>query len=412
MRYIADNGVQVIASLNVVGSTVTGTGKAYAPNTFNGQTVIFSFADGSRVANLAINGTLNAGIFSGTYTFGSVSENFSFTLNTQKTNTTSSLAKIVGTYASSLKSNADFIGHIEADGDIWGSGPGIAYSGRIDVIDPDTNAYRVYLAYNKNGTIGFAVGTAIFHEAASAAALPYPAALVPANYTGEVSNLTYSTSTSGNQGVFLVQLTGTLRPIFFEAVKLSTQQQSIAIKPGGIGGNLTVQAISNASFSVTAQQNVQFSESSATPTFTGSLATTFNAGSVAIILSPGSITPTGTNLITIGTQAIGINTLPIVQGDSGANINWNSFNIASGSEVNFTAPGVGVAINRVVGGEGAPIIGTLVANGTVTLINPGGITLNGTVAPAGGGISTGGDVNIVTTGGVSSGGGITITAGP
>ena len=55
-------------------------------------------------------------------------------------------------------------------------------------------------------------------------------------------------------------------------------------------------------------------------------------------------------------------------------IDWTSFNIASGSRVDFHQPDANsIALNRVVGSDGSKIMGQLNANGRVFLINPNGV---------------------------------------
>jgi filamentous hemagglutinin family protein len=55
-------------------------------------------------------------------------------------------------------------------------------------------------------------------------------------------------------------------------------------------------------------------------------------------------------------------------------IDWTSFNIASGSRVDFHQPDANaIALNRVIGSDGSKIMGQLNANGRVFLINPNGV---------------------------------------
>lgn len=67
------------------------------------------------------------------------------------------------------------------------------------------------------------------------------------------------------------------------------------------------------------------------------------------------------------------NTLTVNQSTGQMIANWSSFNIGSGSTVNFVQPSTSsVALNRVAGGV-SQIFGALNANGQVILINPNGI---------------------------------------
>lgn len=68
------------------------------------------------------------------------------------------------------------------------------------------------------------------------------------------------------------------------------------------------------------------------------------------------------------------NVMTVNQGSDRAIINWNTFNIGSGAQVNFHQPGSSsVALNRVTGSDGSQILGQLNANGQVFLINPSGV---------------------------------------
>src|SRR5438270_5762096 len=55
-------------------------------------------------------------------------------------------------------------------------------------------------------------------------------------------------------------------------------------------------------------------------------------------------------------------------------ISWSAFSIPKGSIVQFVQPGKSsVALNRVTGGSVSNILGDLIANGQVWLINPAGV---------------------------------------
>ena len=67
-------------------------------------------------------------------------------------------------------------------------------------------------------------------------------------------------------------------------------------------------------------------------------------------------------------------TTTINQISQNTSINWDSFNIGVGQNVNFIQPNSSaIALNRVVGASPSSIFGNLNANGKVFLINPNGI---------------------------------------
>ena len=67
-------------------------------------------------------------------------------------------------------------------------------------------------------------------------------------------------------------------------------------------------------------------------------------------------------------------TLHIAQTTEKAIVDWKNFNIAADELVKFVQPNAGsIALNRVVGGDPSVIMGRLLANGRVFLINPNGI---------------------------------------
>ena len=57
-------------------------------------------------------------------------------------------------------------------------------------------------------------------------------------------------------------------------------------------------------------------------------------------------------------------------------IQWRAFSIGSGELVRFVQPGAtSLAVNRVTGGSASVILGQLLANGQIALINPAGISV-------------------------------------
>src|SRR4029453_13350074 len=72
----------------------------------------------------------------------------------------------------------------------------------------------------------------------------------------------------------------------------------------------------------------------------------------------------------------GPRTLQIVQHGGPTVIQWRSFSIGTGELVRFLQPGqASLAVNRVAGGNASVILGQLLANGRIVLINPSGITV-------------------------------------
>ena len=66
--------------------------------------------------------------------------------------------------------------------------------------------------------------------------------------------------------------------------------------------------------------------------------------------------------------------MTVNQGSNRAVINWNTFSIGSGAQVNFVQPSASaVALNRVTGSDPSSIYGALHANGQVYLVNPNGV---------------------------------------
>ncbi len=82
--------------------------------------------------------------------------------------------------------------------------------------------------------------------------------------------------------------------------------------------------------------------------------------------------------------------LHIQQGSDRAILNWQQFSIASGETVQYFQPSVNsVALNRVIGADASVILGQLLANGRIFLINPNGILFGaGAVVNVGGLLAT------------------------
>lgn len=79
--------------------------------------------------------------------------------------------------------------------------------------------------------------------------------------------------------------------------------------------------------------------------------------------------------------------LTVRQGSDKAVVNWNSFSVGAGNNVNFVQPDRNAALlNRVTGDTASTIAGSITGNGQVFLVNPNGIaiTAGGTVKVGGG----------------------------
>lgn len=93
--------------------------------------------------------------------------------------------------------------------------------------------------------------------------------------------------------------------------------------------------------------------------------------------SPPRDLPTGGRVVS-GSATVSTNgsTMRIDQSTDRLIANWESFSIGDGYTVVFNQPnGQSVALNRVVGQDPSHILGNLVANGQVFLINPNGIVI-------------------------------------
>src|SRR5262245_47237909 len=68
------------------------------------------------------------------------------------------------------------------------------------------------------------------------------------------------------------------------------------------------------------------------------------------------------------------NTTVVKESSQSAIIDWQQFNIGKGQYVQFLQPSSSaVILNRVIGGGGSSILGTLTGNGQVFLVNTNGV---------------------------------------
>ena len=85
--------------------------------------------------------------------------------------------------------------------------------------------------------------------------------------------------------------------------------------------------------------------------------------------------PQGASVVTGGiTITTGNNLETIKQRSQKGIINWQSFNIGAAEKTQFIQPGASsVTLNRITGGNASSILGQLIANGQIFLINPAGV---------------------------------------
>ena len=87
----------------------------------------------------------------------------------------------------------------------------------------------------------------------------------------------------------------------------------------------------------------------------GSVVTATGSGAASFVTNGGKLTVTNT---------------------PGTSINWQSFNIGKGNTVQFVQQSsASMVFNRVTGSTPSSILGNLISNGKVFLINPNGITI-------------------------------------
>lgn len=165
------------------------------------------------------------------------------------------------------------------------------------------------------------------------------------------------------------------------------------------------------------------------------LAAALCCGSVlqAQTIIPGAAGLPQNGTVSAGTVTGGVsgNKMTLTQTGNRAVIDWQSFNINAGKEVQFVQPGASAAVlNRVSASAGmSEIYGTLSANGTVLLANPNGVlfgaggavnvaslvvttgTVNQTGFMAGGGFAVSGATtgNIVNAGSITASGDGTVS---
>lgn len=99
------------------------------------------------------------------------------------------------------------------------------------------------------------------------------------------------------------------------------------------------------------------------------------------VVALAQVLPTGGS-VAEGTVAINQTTetrLTVTQGSNNAVVNWQSFNVGEGFQVDFEQPGPNSAIlNRVTGNTTSQIRGQITADGAVHLVNPNGIFIGPT----------------------------------
>lgn len=97
---------------------------------------------------------------------------------------------------------------------------------------------------------------------------------------------------------------------------------------------------------------------------------------ISLVLSANAL-PLGSQVVA-GSASITINgsSMQITQSSGSSIMNWNKFNIGSGETVNFVQPSSNsVSLLRVTGTESSSVLGRIVSNGVVYIINPNGVIL-------------------------------------
>jgi filamentous hemagglutinin family protein len=95
--------------------------------------------------------------------------------------------------------------------------------------------------------------------------------------------------------------------------------------------------------------------------------------------------PTGGTVVSGGATITQPNsvTLNITQTTDKAVINWQSYNIGQGESVHYLQPGSSsVTVLNIVGSNSSSIVGNLIANGSVWIINPNGMTIGSALQAA------------------------------
>ena len=138
-RFISSEGVQSVGNLSVIGQELTGTSVDYAPQGFvflNGMPTTTGTYSGTIVERESIEGAWQ----------GSTGEFGDFVLTyDDRHKIQSSLATVSGTYTGFDEFNVPISSFVvDAAGNINGSDSfGCIYSGRIQIIDPAYNVYRI-----------------------------------------------------------------------------------------------------------------------------------------------------------------------------------------------------------------------------------------------------------------------------
>ena len=115
-----------------------------------------------------------------------------------------------------------------------------------------------------------------------------------------------------------------------------------------------------------------------------------------VTVSPAFANPTGGQVVGGAATIVQTNSsrVDIDQSTNKAIINWQTFGINQGEQVNFNQPSQSaIALNRVTGGNASTIAGQLTANGQVWLVNPNGVLFTKTAqVDVGGLVATTSDI--------------------
>ncbi len=148
LRYVASNGIKVVGTTSVTGSSLSGNGTIYAPTGY-----IFN-SSGAATAPFSLSGTGTGGAsLTGTYSGAGDSGTFAFAYNTGANyDSPVILANVAGSYTSvSTSSGYLTTGTLSPTGTFSGSDALGSFSGTLSAVAAAKNAFRVTVTYSPTG---------------------------------------------------------------------------------------------------------------------------------------------------------------------------------------------------------------------------------------------------------------------